>query len=251
MIDIGRVLSYATSAMSAARRSGAYDNASRLCYIHSGKGGCNHRGRYIEFKAGHLYFFPSLADAELSTDANDKIIHTYASFELITPIISSDILEFNPKGDREAECALHTFLEGGSMQMLPADSSGCKCKEYTDDFLSLCKAAIAYLTSKAAEASDIHPIEDKIIISALNIMHGSLSESISIESLAKKYYITPDAFIRRFRSEIGVTPYAYLKGLRIRTAYLLRERGESLEKIAKATGYSDPSSLLHAMKSFK
>jgi transcriptional regulator GlxA family with amidase domain len=46
---------------------------------------------------------------------------------------------------------------------------------------------------------------------------------------------------------MGETPYSYLKKLKIRTAQNMRMSGATLEEIAVKCGYSDSSSLLHAM----
>ncbi len=251
MTDIGRVMCYGHCAVPDMWQSRVYDETNRLYYIHSGKGGFIYNGKFIELKAGHLYFFPYLADVEPISDSSDKIVHTYANFELIPPIISKEVMCFNPEGDTEAQSALATFIAGGKMQILPAKGTGNIKGTYSEDFFRLCKVAISYLTSRTASASGAKPIKDEIIISALKKMHSSLSEDITVEGLAKSYYITPDGFIRRFKGEIGITPYSYLKRLRIRTAYFLKDGGMSLEKIAKETGYSDSSSLLHAMKDFK
>ena len=88
------------------------------------------------------------------------------------------------------------------------------------------------------------------VISALGIMHTRLHESISISHLAQSVYMNEDSFIRRFHKVVGTTPYAYLKNLRLRTALYLRNSGMGLTEIAKEVGYSDASSLLHALKPY-
>ena len=78
-------------------------------------------------------------------------------------------------------------------------------------------------------------------------MNEKLREQITIEEIAKNCYLSTDGFIRKFKKQIGETPYSYLKKLKIRTALNLRLAGESLKDIAEKCGYSDSSALLHAL----
>ena len=78
-----------------------------------------------------------------------------------------------------------------------------------------------------------------------------MNERISINDIARECYMTPDSFIRRFSRTVGITPHSYLKELRLRTARYLKENGMSLSTIAIETGYSDASSLSHALKNCK
>ena len=90
-------------------------------------------------------------------------------------------------------------------------------------------------------------ITDSIIIESLNIMREKLSEKLSIEEIAKKFNLSTEGFIRKFKKYLGVTPYSYLKNLRVRTALVMRAEGHPLSEIAEKCGYSDPSALLHAI----
>ena len=82
-------------------------------------------------------------------------------------------------------------------------------------------------------------------------MHTRMNERLSINNIARDCYMNTDSFIRRFYRITGVTPHAYLKTLRLRTARYLKESGMNLAQIAAQTGYSDPSSLSHALKNNK
>ena len=75
----------------------------------------------------------------------------------------------------------------------------------------------------------------------------NISEDISIKEIAEESFMSCCGFIRKFKNALGVTPYAYLKQLRIRTANALRNEGMTLEQAAEKCGYSDASTLLHAI----
>ncbi len=244
MTEIGRVNCYGHCAVPDGWAAKVYSDINRLYYIHSGKGGFVHKGKYTEFKAGRLYFFPFLVDAELISDNVDRIVHSYCNFELIPPIIAGDVLEYDPTGDEITESAVSVFVAGAKLR---GRSKASLKFDTNDEFDRLCKNAISFLASKTADASGASAINDSAVIDAIKLIHSNFSDNLTVGDMAARYYMNTDSFIRRFRKVIGMTPYAYLKKLRVRTAFYLRELGMPLEKIAKETGYSDASSLLHAL----
>jgi AraC-like DNA-binding protein len=248
MLEIGRVNCYGHCAAPDTWVSKVYNEINRLYYIHSGTGGFRHRGKFTEFKPGHLYFFPFLVDAELISDKNDKIVHSYCNFELIPPIIAGDVLEYDPEGDEITKSAISVFVAGAKLRQR---STASLRFDISDDFDRLCKNAISFLAAKTADMSGASAINDSAVIEAIKIIHSDFSKKLKVSDLAKSCYMNEDSFIRRFRRSIGITPYAYIKKLRIRTAFYLRDLGLPLEKIARQTGYSDSASLLHALADTK
>ena len=63
--------------------------------------------------------------------------------------------------------------------------------------------------------------------------------------------MSTEGFIRKFKNYIGETPYNYFKRQKIRAALRVRNAGGSWEEAADASGYSDTSTLLHAIKAEK
>ena len=55
-------------------------------------------------------------------------------------------------------------------------------------------------------------------------------------------------FIRKFKKNIGVTPYAYILNLRLGVAGELRAGGMSLSEAAARVGFHHPSSYCHALE---
>ena len=82
-------------------------------------------------------------------------------------------------------------------------------------------------------------------------MHKSIEADLSIREIAEKSFMSYYGFIRRFKNALGMTPYTYLKQLRIRTATALRNEGATLEEAAEKCGYSDATALLHAISNEK
>lgn len=238
MLEIGKINCVGRSEI---RHRWTYDKIrgiNRLYYIHSGKGCYISRGEKIPFQAGCIYFFPYNAEYAFDNDLDNPIDHTYADFELIPPVIHNGILKLEPKENKLTKAACDVF------NCFAAESD----KGYDGNFNNMLHSSIAYLTGAVIEKYGIKPIEDELVISVIEEMIDSMSDNVLIEEMAKKRYITSDGLIRHFSKIMGVTPYAYLKGLRKRTALYMLNNGKSLAETAAATGYSDSSSLLHAIR---
>ena len=79
---------------------------------------------------------------------------------------------------------------------------------------------------------------------AIEFMHKSLSDKLSVTDLARVARLSPSHFARVFKSETGVTPIEYLQELRlIRAKRLLRDTGEPLTGIALDCGFNSSSYL--------
>ena len=76
-------------------------------------------------------------------------------------------------------------------------------------------------------------------------------ENITVEAMASMSYLNVDYFIRKFKKETGITPYAYLSDLRKSIAATLITGGATLKEAAEAVGYEHSSSLCNALKSSK
>ncbi len=201
------------------------------------------------FEPDHLYFISYTADFTPFCEANDPIIHTYIDFELVPPIITNEVLSLDAKKSDTILTATRLFVQGGET----IGHDHCDLSQlYADHlFWELCKASIIYLINQITIANKIKKITDEIVIKALETMHTRMNEKLTVNDIARDCYMNSDSFIRRFSRIVGITPHAYLKNLRLRTARYLKESGMNLCQIAFETGYSDSSSLSHALKNSK
>lgn len=78
--------------------------------------------------------------------------------------------------------------------------------------------------------------------------HDNLSEKITLEQLAALCNLSRYQFLRRFKSTVGVTPYNWLKQLRLEHACRLLEKGERVSTVAANVGFYDQSHFVHAFK---
>lgn len=221
----------------------------RLVYINGGEGGYLKNEEKVPFKRDCLYLFPGNAcfvKTYSSYETDDaRLDHGYVNFELIPPILSDEVMFIDPLEDNDVKFAVEVFKS--------------LCLKSTEEkiFENLSVAerkyligTVLFLVDKMVEKYDCRVISDKVIIKALRIMHEGVGTKQTIEQIAKECYLSTDGFIRKFKREVGETPYSYLKKLKVRTAQNMRLSGMKLNEIAEKCGYSDPCSLLHAIDGY-
>lgn len=212
----------------------------RLYHIYSGKGGCRFRGKNYTFEPNTLCFIPYSSDFEPYFDTEDPIVHSYIDCDIIPPILTNDIITATVPDDPLILSALDIFRRVGQDFI----QNGFYCD---DEIYPLIKGVVLYLLEYLLKQNDIHITNDGQIMEALRVIHQRYNEPIGVDMLAEMCNMNKNNFIRRFSKEIGITPYAYLKKLRMRVARRLRAGGATLTEIAEAVGYSDATSLLHAL----
>lgn len=222
----------------------------RLVYINGGEGGYIIDGVEIPFKKDCLYLFPGNAYfvKTYSSYANDdiRVDHGYVNFELIPPIISSEVFCIDPGEDDGVRAATQVFK---------ALCLQCTEKKEFENIGSVdqryLKSTVVFFVNKFIEKYNCEVITDKMIIKSLRLMQENLGQKQSVSDIARACYLSTDGFIRKFKKEVGETPYTYLKKLKIRTAQNMRVAGVKLNEIAEKCGYADSSALLHAIESIE
>ncbi len=215
----------------------------RIIFINGGEGGYYLDDLKIPFKKGCLYFLPSyiVTYSSYHTDQS-RLDHAYVNFELIPPLLSKQVFCLDENSNPEIKSVVDTF-KTFCMQ--------CTIKtEYenlTEASQQILKSIVLFLMETIIEKNNWQTIKDEVIINALKLMHEGLDKRQTIADIAKAFYFTPEGFIRKFKKEVGETPYSYLKKLKVRTAQNMRLLGASLDQVAEKCGYADSSSLLHAI----
>ena len=213
----------------------------RLYYIHGGEGGYLKNGNLIPFQTGRLYLIPSSANIYTYAPSHEgRLVHSFANFELLPPILSKEVLSIDPLEDPLYNAALELFCAISKKSTLNGSID--------ENERELLSSAVIYLSERAALKSDAKILDDNIVLYALETMHSRFDEKIKISDIAAACYMSNDGFIRRFTKALGETPYVYLKKLRLRHAAALRKTGATLDEAAEKCGYSDATALLHAIK---
>jgi AraC-like DNA-binding protein len=96
-------------------------------------------------------------------------------------------------------------------------------------------------TAWAVASGTPRPVRAQIA-RAVDLMHSCYQDELSLDDLARAAAMSRYHFLRSFKAEVGMTPYAYLQQVRLRTAAaLLQSSAHSITEIALACGFTSSS----------
>ena len=91
-------------------------------------------------------------------------------------------------------------------------------------------------------AQTAQSLRTPLIEEAIQYIQAHYEEKLSLEDLAKRFYINAQYFSRLFKREMGVTFTEYINSLRVEAAcHLLTATSYPAYRIASECGFSDPS----------
>nr|WP_211176867.1 AraC family transcriptional regulator [Pseudonocardia acidicola] len=100
------------------------------------------------------------------------------------------------------------------------------------------------LVDAAAEESGKNPVSDVI-----NYVTERISEPLTIADLAEHVCMSPSTFAHLFRDVTGMSPYQFVKRLRLdRARGLLVDGSRNVSEVAKSVGYASLSSFITEFK---
>ena len=112
---------------------------------------------------------------------------------------------------------------------------------FTQLMLEVCRISIR---SRSISASS----GDAKIISILQYLNLHLTEPLSIDDLASRFYISKYHMMRRFREETGYTVHSYLSEKRLLLARQLLKDGAAVTDVCEQVGYQDYSTFARAYR---
>ena len=116
-------------------------------------------------------------------------------------------------------------------------------------FALLVHLAWRWESSPAPEAAAHSASNAPTIADAVRWCEGHFAQPLSVPQLAARLFLSPNHFSQRFTREVGVSPAAFIRRLRLEKARaLLRETDWPLSRIAEATGFADAA---HLARSFR
>ena len=107
--------------------------------------------------------------------------------------------------------------------------------------LELCRLSLGQKEQPAAQF-------DREIQQVLRVIGGELTEDLSADALAERFYMSKYHLMRRFREETGYTLHKYISGKRLLLARDLMSRGASPTEACYGCGYRDYSAFARAYK---
>jgi len=99
-------------------------------------------------------------------------------------------------------------------------------------------------------ASWLRALDDPELAPVLETMLKRPADPHSVESLARKAFMSRSAFARRFKESLGQPPLEYLRGIRLRHAAQLLRRSPPLPipTVAEQSGFSSRSQFSRAFR---
>lgn len=210
----------------------------RLYYIYGGTGQyTGGDGQMHQFQAGHLYLFPyNLRDHFVSSE-NDPIRHLYFDFLSTPPVIASEPFVLDSSG-------YHHLLEALNLAKNLVTDGGNKHLHKEPLRTNLLQLLLTLI-------DEIQPVpysSDTTVCQTLATIQSQYAQPLTVTQLAQEAGFEENYFIRRFRSVMGLTPYAYLRNYRLMQARRLLNSGISMAAAASQVGYESAASLSRALR---
>lgn len=209
----------------------------RLYYVIGGEAYYSFRGERCRILPDHFYLFPSSAPFNTSQNPCDRLNHLYYDFMVTPSVVSAAPLICSPN-DHPLLPHLLTLMRRSVQEY--------RYKNHPELFDTV-KSTLEAFLSLFWEIAQAEQTMSADIVKALEYIEGYYAEDISVKKLAGLLYLDEDYFIKKFKASIGITPYAYIKNLRMSVAKELLHSGMSLKDSASAVGFKYSSSYCRAV----
>lgn len=209
----------------------------RLYYVIGGVAHYSLGGERTALLPGHFYLFPSSLPFTVEQDAEQRLNHLYYDFMMTPATVSALPLCCSPS-DHPLFEALLTLMRQSVREYRYEGHA-----ELLDTVTSTLEAFLSLFFEIAMPKKEIG--ED--VAAALEYIEKNYAEDIRVKDIAELLYLDEDYFIKKFKTALGITPYAYIKNLRMAVTKELCKNGETLKSASAAAGYKYPSSYCRAV----
>ncbi len=104
----------------------------------------------------------------------------------------------------------------------------------------------------------LHPYEtinksinvSPIVNRTLDLIDEKYAENLSVESIAKHFYISPSTLSHKFKKELNISVYQYITKKRLSVAHNRIRHGETLTSAALNSGFNDYSCFYRLYKKY-
>lgn len=91
--------------------------------------------------------------------------------------------------------------------------------------------------------------KESVSVRALRFIEANLFEPLEVPKIAEQAFASPSTLLRRFKEDVGMTPYTYIKNRRLEEARRLLKSGEHpVSDVALLVGYESFSAFSEAFK---
>ena len=210
----------------------------RLYYVIDGEASYTVGGEKTRLLPGHFYLFPSSMPFNASQNIDNRLNHLYYDFMMTPSVVSAEPLccsldahpLFRPLLDIMRRSVKEYRYEGKA--------------ELYGTVVSMLSAFLSLFLEIAKPKKNM----DADIATALEYIEENYAADISVGDLASVTFLDEDYFIKKFKKNLGITPYQYIKNLRMAVVKELRHVGETLSHAAASAGFKYVSSYCRAKR---
>jgi AraC-like DNA-binding protein len=99
------------------------------------------------------------------------------------------------------------------------------------------------------KAEPVDDPKDSITVRAVRFIEANLFEPLEVPAIAKQSFASVSTLLRRFKSDVGVTPYLYIKNRRLEEGMRLLKTGDyPVSDVAMLVGYENFGAFSEAFK---
>lgn len=202
---------------------------SRIYYIYGGEVEYSDPASNIRLKKGCLYIFPSAAPYQITQNPENRLYCTFFHVDMF-PALITELIEIPVENNKLLKNILSALTESIDLKERSLVHS------LTEIIKTYCKE------------HSIIPYPDHRISKVLLYISEHYSEDLSVRKISQLFGYNDQYFIRYFKRVVGVSPYQYISGYRLKEAKLLLRTDIPITQIAKLTGYKDIKSFSRAFK---
>lgn len=257
--NIWLVLTYGSSRAPASWVQNYPVNMQKLYYIKGGKAWyTDKKGERKRFIPGMIYLFPYNFEYHFENDRDDPLDHIFFDFLSSPPLIADSPLIYEPMEGQGLLTLFRAFEEfflsvkdfGGNIKRFKLPEVMNARRGSVEERKRIVHRMLHAILDLLSYNIELPFVDDRMVCETLDMIRENYTQPIRVTDMAARSGYEVNYFIKRFRSIMNQTPYAYLRAYRIMNAYQLISAGETLESAAVKSGYSDGASLSHAMRAF-
>ena len=231
-----------------------YHEFHKLLFLREGEAGYSIEGQRYELEKNDIVIIPAGCVHRPEVEA-DKMYSRYVLY------ISPNFLRAHSTDKTDLE-SMFSFGSGSvariagdtlaNLQRLFRDMEDIDEKSFGADVFmqSLVLQTAVILTNwmREPKGSVEGVANDKKMLSILQYINENISNELSVDAIADKFYISKFHMMRRFREETGYTVHSYITNKRLLNAKKLISDGEAATEVCYKCGFRDYSTFSRAYK---
>ncbi len=217
-----------------------YNYCNRLYYINDGDASYIDKDGAHKFLKNHIYFLPRSTNYRLIQDPNNRLDHLYFDFICIPIPCGTDVFSLNANNDEIIMGFIQTLKH--FVNKVPYyNKEAVKYQRY----ISL---TVMLLLEYMHEKYDLPFLSCSSLQDSIIYMIEHFNEPLTVKEIAARAGYNAKYFIRLFTDAMQITPYQFLRNMRINKALSLIKEGASISQAATAVGFQHASSLSNAVR---